>query len=270
VRAVSHNLSVVRLSPDVDDRTVVALVPGRGETSYQLVARELRAAIRQGVYADGRALPTEADLAATHRVSRQTIRRAFQDLVAEGLVARVPGRGTFARPGPDGYIRHVGTVDDLMGLSEDTEMRVVEPLARRIDVLGAGRLHLTSDAVFALRLTRSHDGTPFCVTAICLPPAIGRELATVDALGTAGATSTVTVIGLLDARLGIEIAEAQQSISVELANETHSADLGCAPGHPLLRIDRLYLDTEGNVVELAISHFLPEHYSYRINLRRGG
>ena len=41
-------------------------------------------------------------------------------------------------------------------------------------------------------------------------------------------------------------------------------------GHPVLRVDRLYLDTDGECVELAISHFLPEHYSYRISLLRNG
>jgi GntR family transcriptional regulator len=256
--------------PDAAAGTVVPLVPGRGETSYQLVARELRTAIQDGAYTDGRALPTEAELAATHGVSRQTVRRAFQDLVVEGLVDRVPGRGTFARTAAHGYIRHVGTVDDLMGLSDDTEIRVVEPLTRRIDVLAAGRLHLDSDAVYGVRLTRSHEGTPFCVSAIALPPAIGRPLCDVEALTTAGPGGTLTVIGLLESQVGIRIGEARQSITVERADDTHAAALGCTPGHPLLRIDRLYLDADGDAVELAVSHFLPEHYSYRINLRRGG
>jgi GntR family transcriptional regulator len=36
----------------------------------------------------------------------------------------------------------------------------------------------------------------------------------------------------------------------------------------LLRIDRLYFDAEDAPVELAISYFDPEHYSYRVRLRR--
>ena len=43
----------------------------------------------------------------------------------------------------------------------------------------------------------------------------------------------------------------------------------CAEGHAMLRVDRLYTDAAGNAVELAISHFLPEHYTYRVTLRRG-
>nr|MCW2727343.1 GntR family transcriptional regulator [Aeromicrobium sp.] len=240
----------------------------RAESSYRLVARELRAQILQGVFSDGQRLPTEAELSADYAVSRQTIRRAFQDLVSEGMVYRIPGRGTFAQPASDGYIRQVGSVDDLMGLSDDTGMEILEPLARRVDLISAGRLRLSSDAVFRLKFARTHDGTRFCVTTVSLPPQVGRELSNVPELTTVGAQSEVTVIGLIDARLRDPIAEAQQSITVEVAGEAESAYLHCDAGHPLLRVDRLYLDTTGQAVELATSHFLPEHYSYRISLRR--
>ncbi|MEK8143241.1 hypothetical protein NKH18_17215 [Streptomyces sp. M10(2022)] len=40
------------------------------------------------------------------------------------------------------------------------------------------------------------------------------------------------------------------------------------PQHALLRIDRLYLSAAGHPVELAVSRFLPEYYSYRVRLRR--
>jgi GntR family transcriptional regulator len=44
--------------------------------------------------------------------------------------------------------------------------------------------------------------------------------------------------------------------------------LTVAPGTALLRIDRTYYDTAGDPVELAVSHFHPDRYSYRVRLRR--
>ncbi len=41
-----------------------------------------------------------------------------------------------------------------------------------------------------------------------------------------------------------------------------------APGTALLRIDRVYSHTAGELVELAVSHFHPDRYSYRVRLRR--
>jgi GntR family transcriptional regulator len=242
--------------------------PGRRESTYRVLARELRGQILQGMYPDDRRLPTEAELAASHQVSRQTVRRAFQDLVAEGMVYRVPGRGTFATSKDGTYIRQFGSVDDLMGLSVDTQLEVITPLRRQVDVNAAGRLRLDSDAVHTVVFRRLHDATPFCLTTVFLPPAIGRKLESVPDLNEAGSTSTVTIIGLLDARLEAPIAEAEQSVTVDLASAEAAVQLGCPEGHPVLRIDRLYRDTMERPVELAISYFLPEHYSYRVKLRR--
>jgi DNA-binding GntR family transcriptional regulator len=101
-----------------------------------------------------------------------------------------------------------------------------------------------------------------------LPPAAGLALVSAAELAAPGATSDVTIIGLLDTRLETPIAEAEQSITVALASAGTAESLGCPAGHPLLCIDRLYLDTNGIPVELAVSRFLPEQYSYRTNLRR--
>jgi DNA-binding GntR family transcriptional regulator len=66
------------------------------------------------------------------------------------------------------------------------------------------------------------------------------------------------------------IVEAAQSITVGDADAEVADAVGCAPGHPMLRVDRLYSDASGRPVELAVSHFLPEQYTYRVTLRRSG
>ncbi len=84
------------------------------------------------------------------------------------------------------------------------------------------------------------------------------------------ASSPYTVIGLLEPHLDSPIVEAAQSITVAAAMPGTAAELGCAPGHPMLRVDRLYSDAGGAPVELSVSQFLPEHYTYRVTLRRSG
>jgi GntR family transcriptional regulator len=185
----------------------------RRESTYTALARDVRKQILQGRYADGSRLPTEAEFAEQYGVSRQTVRRAFHDLVSEGMVSRTPGRGTFAAPRGGAYVRQFGSVDDLMGLSVDTRMDVITPLRRQVDVAAAGRLRLSSDIVYTITFRRSHDETPFCVTVVSLPPEAGLALASVAELAAEGATSEVTIIGLLDTRMDAPIAEAEQSIT---------------------------------------------------------
>ncbi|GAA4882538.1 GntR family transcriptional regulator [Saccharopolyspora cebuensis] len=238
------------------------------ESAYLKLARELRTAILRHDYPDGTRLPTEAELAERHQVSRQTVRRAFQDLVAEGMVHRVPGRGTFAAPREEQYLRQFGSVDDLMGLSIDTTMQLVAPLRRQVDLDAAGRLRLGSDSVHTLSFLRLHEDVPFCLTTVYLPPVVGKLVERVPELTEVGARSRVTIIGLLDGRLDDPIAEAEQSITVGRATAALSEHLDCEAGRALLRIDRMYHSSRGVPVELAVSHFLPEHYSYRVRLKR--
>lgn len=51
--------------------------------------------IEEGPYEPGSRLPTEAELAARFRVSRNTLRQAIGELVSEGILVREQGRGTF-------------------------------------------------------------------------------------------------------------------------------------------------------------------------------
>lgn len=240
---------------------------GRADAAYRVLAEELREGVLHKAFPEGR-LPTEAQLAKTHGLSRQTVRRAFQELVTAGMVYRVPGRGTFVTKHAGQYIRQFGSVEDLMALSVDTELDLVQPLVRRVDLAAAGRLRLESDMVWTVVFRRLHKELPFCLTTVHLPPVVGELLVGVPELTEPAFRSRTTVLGLLDSRLSSAISEAEQSITVSPASATATEQLGCPPAHAVLRIERTYLDTDGKVVELAQSEFLPEHYSYRVRLRR--
>ena len=235
--------------------------------AYRSLAAQIRNAIRNGEYADGRQLPTEEQLSASYSVSRQTVRRAMQDLVSEGIIYRVAGRGTYPVAEEDRYVNHFGSVEELMALSLDTECQVVSPLQRKVDVETASRLRLPADEIFTVALVRLHTDIPFCYTSVYLPPRIGQLLTDAGELSSPR-RSRVTVIGLIDARRGGSITAAEQSISAVGAPPAAAGHLGREPGEPLLRIDRLYFDDSDNPVELAVSYFDPEHYSYRVKLRR--
>jgi GntR family transcriptional regulator len=236
--------------------------------AYRTLAAEIRDAIRNGEYADGRQLPTEEQLSASFSVSRQTVRRAMQDLVSEGIIYRVAGRGTYPVAEEDRYVNHFGSVEELMALSLDTECQVVSPLQRKVDVETASRLRLRSDEICTVTFVRLHADIPFCYTSVYLPPRIGQLLTGADELSSPGRRSRATVIGLIDARLSGSITAAEQSVSAAGAPAFAARHLGREAGEPLLRIDRLYFDDEDDPVELAVSYFDPEHYSYRVKLRR--
>ncbi|WP_248962469.1 GntR family transcriptional regulator [Sphaerisporangium perillae] len=240
----------------------------KAEPAFRRVWGDLRTQILGHAFPPDTALPTEAEIARQYAVSRQTVRRAFQDLVAEDLVFRVPGRGTFVTPASGRYLRQFGSVEDLMGLSADSQLQVLRPLAAAVDPTSAGRLRLPDDRVVTASFLRVHHGEPFSHTSIYLPPGVRAHLGEVEELSKPGTVSEVTIIGLLDQALDAPIQDAEQSITVGTAGGEVAESLGLPARTPVLRIDRMYFDTNGDPVELAISHFHPDRYSYRTRLRR--
>ena len=85
------------------------------------------------------AIPSERDLMATYGVSRDTVRKAIDALVADGLLTRVHGRGTFvARPRLESRLH-------LASFSQDMRRRGLTPstrlLARRAGPTAGRRGH---------------------------------------------------------------------------------------------------------------------------------
>ena len=80
---------------------------------YQQLQRALRVAINNEVLAPDEALPPERDLAEEFNISRITVRKALDGLVAEGLLARRQGAGTFVTA------RVVKSFSKLSSFSED-------------------------------------------------------------------------------------------------------------------------------------------------------
>jgi GntR family transcriptional regulator len=238
---------------------------GRATPAYRELADQLRAAIERNGAEEQ--LPTEAELSRRYGLSRQTVRRAYQELVADGVVTRVPGRGTFPTP-PGPYVRSLGSFDDLLAQPEDTELEVVVPL--RV----AGQPHcgaadrLRASPVMEVRLRRMQGGLPYAATVVSLPAHVGRRLLRVRLLRTVGARRQTTVLELLDGVLEPPIASARQDITVDGAPPDLAGLLDLAPGAPVLRIDRLYLDGEDRPVEFAVSYMHPERYTYRLELKR--
>lgn len=89
---------------------LVEVVPGQGRrvvgdawqasprTAWQRIARTLRDRLEAGEYGVSRPLPSEADLVAEFQVSRNTVRRAYRQLVDEGLVVVRHGSGAYPAP----------------------------------------------------------------------------------------------------------------------------------------------------------------------------
>lgn len=74
------------------------LRPEAPEPLYQQVKQFVIDGIRTGEWGNDRRLPSENYLVERLNVSRMTVHRALRELKSEGVIVRVPGRGTFVSP----------------------------------------------------------------------------------------------------------------------------------------------------------------------------
>lgn len=246
-----------------------ALVDGEPQgPAYKLVAERLRAAIHEAS-SSREQLPTENELMRTHGVSRQTVRRAYLDLVAEGIVERIQGKGTFpVRRGR--YLRSFGSIDDLMALSEDTELEVIDAISSKVDREVATKLGLQFDDVIYIGYRRLHQELPFCFTKVYLPPAVGEYIGPDSFLARRGARSRATVLAILDKALPHPISGSKQVITAIPAPADIGPSIDCEAGEPIMRIERVHFDSEGRPVELCMNYFNPDRYAYTVQLQRHG
>ena len=62
---------------------------------YYQLKLHIESQIRSGIWRPGDQVPSESDLGEKFHISRTTVRQALGELVNQGLLTRVQGKGTF-------------------------------------------------------------------------------------------------------------------------------------------------------------------------------
>lgn len=204
--------------------------------------RELvRATLMDG--GDGRRLPSEDDICARYRASRNVVRDALGLLKEEGLIERRQGRGTFAmisRPSHDaGRLYFVG--DDLEASESTFATLAVEQVPAPTDVAGDLGLLPGAPVVAVERLT-SINGAPFSLQTSLLPLAHAGWLL--------DGPLNIEWYDELEAA-GLHLRESDQTFEATVADGYVADQLGIDVGAPLLLFRRRLLLADGRPVELG-------------------
>ena len=213
---------------------------------YQEVAQAIRAEVEHGVLNAGELLPSEAELSATHDVSRVTIRKALEQLRSEGLVDSRQGFGWFV--GSDAIRQSLNSLetieDQLAGAGRSSERRVLR--FRFTEAPGEVAALLEPEVLEVVRLNLADD-EPFAQVTVWCKASLGSDLSRSD-------VEESTFVDLLVDRLG----HATQVISAVAADAATASALHVDEGSPLLRVRRITTDTAGGNA-LVSEHLYPAH-----------
>jgi len=242
------------IKPHIDDRLPL----------YQRLRDDMVGRITRREWQVGVPIPTETELTKLYGVAIGTVRKAVETLVADGLLERAQGRGTFVRrPKFDAslfrFFRH--QIDGAPG--QVPQGRI---LARALAVpppAVAAALGLAKSAQ-AIRLDRLRmlDGKAVLTEEIWLPRAPFAALLKIE-LEQFGDL----LYPLYEERCGMVIASAQETLTVDAANAHDAAALPVKAGQPVVVIDRLAFGYDRQPLEWRRSRGPASGFRYQIEIR---
>lgn len=227
---------------------------------YQQIKQALRAQIAEGTYRMGERIPSEQELSRQFGVSRITTKQAITELVREGLLRRVQGKGTFvARPKIEQRLRRV------FGFVEEMEQKGARPSTLLSDVSEMPCPEIVAEwfhgqRVFQITRVRAVDDEPLAIQTAFLPTSIlpGFAASELDEAG--------SLYRLLDQKYGLRPVRGREQYTIAFPNAREAQLLQIRSSDPVFHVRRVSWDKNGRVVEVVFSKLRGDRYSFEVDL----
>ena len=233
---------------------------------YYQLKQALLAYIREHGLQSGDRLPSEAAIERNYRVSRSTIRQALNELVVEGQVQRVHGKGTFVAPRRIVHVPLLTSFTENMRAQGYTPTRRVESMNESMAPLEIAECLGIEEGASCLFLRRTllADGQPVGVAETWLPTdVLGGAVLDAEQLE---AESLYDLIQRPP--IGLQLHHGHEVVRSRRAEPLAAALLGLATGDPVLAVERLSRTPGGRVVECTRMVFAADRYEYRVQTTR--
>lgn len=220
---------------------------------YQQLSNILRASIAGRDFAPGGAIPPERTLAERYDVSRVTVRRAVDELVAEGLLIRRHGAGTFV------VDRVEKQFAKLSSFSEDMISRGRIPSSRWLDRTES---FVTPDESLSLGLSPGSRIYRFARVRCADGIAMALERSTIAGYALTDSDAVVDSLYAALDRTGHRPVRALQKLRAILVDAESAAIMDIEPGAPGLLIERRGFLADGRIVETTESLYRGDAYDF--------
>ncbi len=196
-------------------------------------------------------------------VSRITIRQALGDLQKEGLIFKVPGKGSFvAKPKAFQNLSRLQGFGEAMGPSGyETYSQVLSTRQVAASEVVSRRLNLPlGSTVYEIQRLRYLNREPISVDQSYFPLSLGERLIRED-------LATRDVFVILENDFGMHLTHADVQIEAISADEFLARQLRIIEGSPLLRIERL-THTKDQPIDFEFLYYRGDAFQYRLRIDR--
>jgi len=227
-------------------------------TLHAKIAKNILEQINKGVLKVGARLPPEEIFAAELGVSRQTLRRAFADLAAVGVLTRKKRAGTVIISDQPKQLFSMATSDvsELLSLGRDTEFEIFDTKTvptEEIEQLNG----LASETGLWLEIygarTMATANRPFSVNRVYVP----ARYAAIEPLLK---TSNSSVFQVIENTYNVSVGRVSQSVQAVGCPRKESEIMGLRCGAPALKIEAQLFQKDGVLMEVSIAIFNPSQF----------
>lgn len=216
---------------------------------YHQLKEILKENIESGVWKPGDRIPSENELRKQYDVSRNTVIKALEELVQEGLLRREQGRGTFvSSPKISHSLTGFYSFSNVLRANGLEPKDVILVLERRIAKPSIARhLQLTgSREVWVLKRLRCAGDEPIMLETSHLPQNRVPRIERAD-------LENRSLYDYLEQKHGILVTRAKEIFEPVLIRDYESRYLRVPEGYPALLLDRIAYDSQGRPVEFCRS-----------------
>lgn len=228
------------------------IYPSLDRTGPTPIHSQIRAWIEEqitlGVWPPRFKLKAEVDLAQDLQVSRGTLRKSIGELIADGMLMQIHGRGTFVAPRVMEQPlaeRLVTFSEDLIGKGIAYETQVLEGAVVSARGKMAAKLNLApSEQMFYLKRVRLVGGEPVIVLHNYVVQATCPGIENFNFI-------TKRLFEVLEESYQLRLMRGERTFQAQAANAEVATLLNMAEGEPVMHVEQLtYLDN-GDVIECS-------------------
>lgn len=215
--------------------------------------------ISEGIFTEQ--IPSERQLMEDYGTSRSTVREAINFLVREGILEKRHGKGTFVSLKP--FHEWLGNLSSTTETIRQMGMKPGAKLITHQKITPTPYIQERTgftEAYFIKRI-RYADAIPIGVENHYYPVTIGKKLIEYD-------LENATLYDLVENDLGIQFAEADQTISSGQLLPEDESYVQVPPGSHAIKAERIIKDQEGQIIELEEAFYRSDMYTFKINLSR--
>ena len=226
---------------------------------YKEVKRQMMGGLVQGEWKPGEAIPSERRLSERYGISIGTVRKAIDELVAENILIRQQGRGTYvASHNRDRMLFYFFHIVPEAGAKAYPEVRLLSFGRGKADRIEAERLRIApADPVLRIRNLLALSGAPIILDDITLP--VTRFPGLTEKQFRA---RTSTIYNLYQEAFGLSVVKTSERLRATLADADAVAHLSLAAGAPLLQIRRVALTYNDDPIEYRVSRVNTAQHEY--------